>query len=255
MMDSFLTVATRFKGRQSLSCNDLEAIQSGHNDADDNNKQLRKYEKETSRSLARPRFLRSKSHDHCLETSAQSPNRIKSKSSSELVNAVDCQLAEIREKLAMLRKQDTDFHERMDSLTNSIGELTSQSSFTPSETSDGMLSDAEDDNGDDKNCIEDDWIIQNNIKSISTSFSSEVLNSMDLITSFREANNNIPAIKITPGSYKKKRSSKRSMRRSDPSLHESGKPLNSSTEPNRHSTCLADYIYLYGSGEEVSTLL
>lgn len=240
MMDSFLTaVSTRFKGRQSLSCNDLASIGSGYDDFD-SSKQPRKISNGTA---YRRRFSQSKSHS--VETFAPSisMDRVKSKSSSELADAVDIQLAQIREKLAMLRKQDTDFHERMDSLANSIGKLTSRSS---ADASDGMLSDVDhdiDDNDDGKNYTEDDQIIQDKIKSISTSFSNELLSS-------------IPTIKVTSGSYKRRRSSqRRSLRRSDPSLHESAELLDLSTESNRHSICLADYAYLYGSGKEVSTVL
>ena len=234
MMDSYLTATAGFKERQSLSCNNLAAIQSGCND-----KRLRKHAKDTS-SLTRPRFL---SHGHSPETSARSMNRSRSKSSSELVDAVDSQLAEIRGNLTMLRRQDTDFHKRMYSLTNSIGELTSRSSLPPSgETSDGMPSHTDDANGKDKSCTEDDRIIKNNTKIISKSFSSEVFKS-------------IPVIMVTSDSYKRRPSSTRSLRRYDPSLHESAKPLNLSTGSKRRGTCLTDYTYLYGSGEEVSTLL
>lgn len=244
-MDSFLTVVSRFGGRQSLSCNDLEAIDSGY----DSIKQKRKDTKDSTLPRACPRYLRSKSHSS--ESPAhQSVNRTKRpKSSSELVNSLDCQFAQIRENLAMLRKQDTNFHQRLDSLSNSIGELTSRSSLNSvshSENSDtlgGVLWDADDDNVEEKNCTEGDQIIQSKIESISTSFSSDVLNS-------------IPIIKVTTGSYeKKKRSSKRSSRGSDPSVHESANFLNVSTKSSRHSICLADYVYLYGSGEEVSTTL
>ena len=244
-MDSFLTaVSTRFKGRQSLSCNDLASIGSGYDDFD-SSKQLRKISKGTQAAAFRRRFSQSKSHS--VETFAPSisMDRVKSKSSSELADAVDIQLAQIREKLAVLRKQDTDFHERMDSLANSIGELTSRSS---ADTSDGMLSDADHDidydNDDGKNYTEDDQIIQDKIKSISTSFSNELLSS-------------IPTIKVTSGSYKRRRSSqrRRSLGRSHPSLHESAELLDLSTESNRHSVCLADYAYLYGSGKEGSTVL
>ena len=59
---------------------------------------------------------------------------------SELVNAVDSQLMQIKEELAAFRQQDTQFRERMDSLSGSVSELTSSrsslSSFTPSECSD-----------------------------------------------------------------------------------------------------------------------
>ena len=243
-MDSFLTVVSRFGGRQSLSCNDLEAIDSGY----DSIKQKRKDTKDSTLPRACPRYLRSKSHSS--ESPAhQSVNRTKRpKSSSELVNSLDCQFAQIRENLAMLRKQDTNFHQRLDSLSNSIGELTSRSSLNSvshsenSDASGGVLWDADDDNGEEKNYTEDNQTTQSKIEGICTSFSSEVLNS-------------IPIIKVTAGSYKKNRSSKRSARGSDPSVHESANFLNVPTKSSRHSICLADYVYLYGSGEEVSTTL
>jgi len=53
---------------------------------------------------------------------------------------VDAQLMQIKEKLAAFRDQDTQFRERLDSLNDSVSELTSSrsslSSFTPSECSD-----------------------------------------------------------------------------------------------------------------------
>ena len=67
-------------------------------------------------------------------------DRAKSTSNSELVNVVDEQLMEIREKLAAFRDQDTQFRERINLLSNSVGELVSArsslDSFTPSEYSD-----------------------------------------------------------------------------------------------------------------------
>jgi len=69
-----------------------------------------------------------------------SPDRAKSMSNSELVNVVDTQLMQIREKLAALREQDTELRDRMNSLSGSVSELTSSrsslSNFTPSECSD-----------------------------------------------------------------------------------------------------------------------
>ena len=70
-----------------------------------------------------------------------SSNRVsnRAKSNSELVNVLDAQLMQIREKLAAFREQDTEFRERMDSLNGSVSELASRSSlssFTPSECSD-----------------------------------------------------------------------------------------------------------------------
>jgi len=54
-------------------------------------------------------------------------------SNSELVNVVDAQLIQIREKLATLREQDIEFRERMDLLSDSVSELASQSSLSSSD--------------------------------------------------------------------------------------------------------------------------
>lgn len=54
--------------------------------------------------------------------------------SNELMNSVDAQLMQIREKLAAFREQDTRIRERMDSLSSSVSELTSQSSQSGSPT-------------------------------------------------------------------------------------------------------------------------
>ena len=72
-------------------------------------------------------------------TNVQSMDRAKSRSNDELVSDVDCQLTQIREKLAMMREQDVQFRDRMDSLSSSVSELASRSSlssFTSSECSD-----------------------------------------------------------------------------------------------------------------------
>lgn len=240
-MDSFLTVISRVKGKQSLSCNDLTAIGSEYDELDAI-KQLRKDSKDACWS----RFLRPKH--------AGSMDRTKSRSSNELVNTsvntLDFQLAQIREKLAMFREQDTEFHERMDSLSNSIGELASMSSlssFTSSETSDrasassDLTSFTDDDNEEldytAEDSAEDDQILKNEMESISKSFSSEVLDF-------------IPTIKVTGCGYNRKRSSRLSSSRSDPAIHESAKLLST----NRHSICSMDHAYLYCAGE-ISTIL
>ena len=72
-------------------------------------------------------------------TSAHLMDRVESRSNEELVDNVDHQLTQIREKLAMMREQDLRFRERMDSLSSSVSELASRSSlssFTSSECSD-----------------------------------------------------------------------------------------------------------------------
>lgn len=62
-------------------------------------------------------------------------DRVKSMSNSQLVINVDDQLIQIREKLAMFREQDNQFRERIKFLSDSVGELASRSSHTPSECS------------------------------------------------------------------------------------------------------------------------
>ena len=57
-------------------------------------------------------------------------------SNSELVNIVDAQLIQIRERLATLREQDIEFRERMDLLSDSVSELASQSSLSSFSLSD-----------------------------------------------------------------------------------------------------------------------
>ena len=70
--------------------------------------------------------------------SLPSPSSNRAKSNSELVNVVDEQLMQIREKLAAFRQQDIQLRDRMDSLNDSVSELASRSSISssPSECSD-----------------------------------------------------------------------------------------------------------------------
>ena len=72
------------------------------------------------------------------KTSFDSRQLLPSPSNSELINVVDEQLMQIREKLAAFRQQDTQFRERIDSLNDSVNELASRSSISssPSECSD-----------------------------------------------------------------------------------------------------------------------
>lgn len=235
-MDSFLTVVTRFKGKQSLSCNDLTAIDEYDNF--DTIKQLSKDSKDKSW----PRFFKPKS-------TGSSDESINSKNCSEIANTFDNQLAEIREKLAMFRQQDNEFHKRMRSLSNSIGDLaasrSSLNSFTHSEASDLMSGSNDDSDHKEQNntggITEDSRVIKATTGNLATSSTSKVVDS-------------VPTIKVT-GSYKRKRSSRRSLRRSDPAIHESARLLNSSMESNEHEMLKNDHVYFYGSAEEISTLL
>ena len=81
-------------------------------------------------------------------------NFTKNMNNSELVDSVDEQLMQIREKLAKFREQDTQLRERMNSLSDSVSELASQSSlssFTPSECSNlGSLDEVQSCTGEDE---------------------------------------------------------------------------------------------------------
>jgi len=82
-----------------------------------------------------------------------------SASNSELINIVDAQLMQIKEKLAAFREQDTKFRERMDLLSDSVSELSSSrssiSSFTPSDCSNlGSLDEAQRELPEEENSLE-----------------------------------------------------------------------------------------------------
>ena len=248
-MDSFLAVITRSKkrkleGKLSLSCGDLAALNAQFSESGDLGTIKQRKFKGSNIDLTStlPRFFKPKSSGSV--PTVESLDRNKSKSSSELVNDFDNQLAEIRSKLAMFREQDLKFHERMDSLSHSIGELASVSrsslnSFTPSEisaSSDLMLSNEEnyaDSDDDDEQNHGDELIMENEI---SSSFSSEVLSC-------------IPAIKVTSstlGRLNKRRGS------SDPVLHEAASLFKSSAPSVRpHSTYSTDSLH----EKEIITLL
>ena len=245
-MDSFLAIITRskkkFEGKLSLSCGDLAAIDSQYKVG---TIEQRKCSKGSTLDLSLPRFLRPKSAGF---SPTGSMDRTKSRSSNELVTDFDSQLAEIREKLAKFREQDVEFHERIDSLSHSIGELASRSSlnsFTPSEVSVASLSSDEYDSDseeeeegepEEEQNYKDDHTIEKEIETISKSFLSDVLNS-------------IPAIKVT--CHQRKLSKRR--KSSDPT--EAVRLLKSSVATERpHSICSSpDYEYL--CEESVSTLL
>ena len=238
-MDSFLAVITRskrkFEGKLSLSCGDLAALNSQYEEGGTIEK--RKYTKDASFDSSWPRFLRRKSAGLAAGSNTGSMDRTKSKSSSELANDFDCQLAEIKEKLARFREQDAEFHERMDSLNHSIGELASRTSLnssTPSAASNLFIDEDDSDSDVEQEQNYFDAGDENEIGTISNSFLSEVLNS-------------IPAIKVTCD----KKSLLRRRRSSDPTVHEAARSSIAAVRPR--SICSPDYGYLYE--EEVSTLL
>ena len=172
-MDS---VFKKTKGRLSFSCSDITNLESATVYDQFNLEQQSKDSRNTC-GCRLTRFLMPKPPD--------SLDRTMRKSCCKLKNNIDDQLAEIREKLAMFRKQDTKFRERIDSLSHSIGELASDRSslnnFTTSEDSMIFDNDAEEQN------FEEAEI---NGK-ICSSFSTEVLNS-------------IPNIKVTCYAGKKR---------------------------------------------------
>ena len=116
LFSAFMLRRTRSNSKQNSSCGDIPDLY-----------------------VSKKRMLKRASFDSRYSPSSPSSDRAKSMSSSELINVVDAQLMQIREKLAAFRQQDTQFRERMNSLNGSVSELASQSSvssFTPSECSD-----------------------------------------------------------------------------------------------------------------------
>lgn len=113
---------------------------------------------------------------------------------------LDGRLTDIKKNLAMFREQDTQLRVRMDSLSNSIEDLTpSSTSLTPSEASDSVTPQ----DADEEEHYKDDETIENDIKNLSDSFSREVFN-------------RLPSIAVT--CYKTRYAS-------DPSLRETVKHL------------------------------
>ena len=174
-----------------------------------------------------------------------SMDRVKSKSNSELVDVVDAQLMQIREKLATFREQDSQFRERMDSLSNSVSELTSRSSlssFTPSECSDlGSLDEASEEEEE----FDEQTIGQK-------AFSDEPPRLLRL-----------PTVRVTGKGYLHRRPAVKcfhTRQASDPSSMQSHKelPEEEEMETQRYSTYSADQainLYpQYNNAEEISTL-
>lgn len=239
-MDSFLAVITRskkrFDGKLSLSCGDLATLNSHYEEG--GTIERRKGTKDASLDRSWPRFLRTKPAGCVAGSETGSMDRTKSRSSSELANDIDCQLAEIKEKLTKFREQDAEFHERMDSLNHSIGELASRTSLNSSAPSDVYAASNFTDEDDSEDEVEQEQYFEpddeNEIGTIANSFSTEVLDS-------------IPAIKVTCD----KKNVLRRRRSSDPTVHEAAR--SSITAGRPRSIASPAYGYLYE--EEVSTLL
>ena len=179
MSHKYLTVNTMSKalgGKQSLSCGDIVALTSPTEHGQLGAKQRRSLKVEGE--FFKSRFLRVKS------SFSQSMDRGKSRSSSAL-DDIDRQMMQIKAKLSMFREQDIKFRERLDLLSNSIGDLASPSDSEASICSD-LMSPNQDyaSSSDDESC-EDDQRIEKEINNISMSFSSEVFS-------------RIPIIEVTP---------------------------------------------------------
>ena len=191
-MDPFLTVLTTSKRKQCLSCGDLADLASN---TDCNHSCFERPRKQSATAICPSihprRFLRQ------ISPPVHSMDRIKSRSCSELVNNIDCRLGEIKNTLAIFREQDVEFRKRIRSLSNSIEDLVSSRSSLASEGSNAsdLMVFAND---------KDDQIIENKIKAVSESFSSDVLNC-------------IPTIAITCHMARQT---------SDPTLHENGRERN-----------------------------
>lgn len=169
--------------------------------------------------------------------------RVKSSSNSELVDDVDYQLTQIREKLAMMREQDLQFRERMESLSTSVSELASRSSlssFTSSECSDlGSLDEVSE---------EEEWEEEQTIGQ--RTFSNERLL-------------RIPTIRVTGRQFNRPPLKCLHTRQSsDPSSMYSHRELPEENEAaidtQRHSTYSADQAMClypqYSNADEISTL-
>ena len=192
MSHSFLTVPMMFKalsGKQSLSCSDITSLTTATKQNHSQSKRRRSSLVRSADTLLH-RFVRPKSPlVHSMErTKTRTP------ASTPDLDDIDQRLLQIRKKLSMFREQDMEFRERLDSLSNSIDELASRSSLASDSLEDS------DDDIDECRYKDDDQTIGNDLKNVSMSFSSEVLNC-------------IPYITVTP--YK------RMWQSSDPSIHAS----------------------------------
>lgn len=122
--------------------------------------------------------------------------------SGSLVDNIDITLADIKQKLAMFREQDMKLRKRMNSLSNSIEDLTvTPSNSSPAHPSDEVVPDAADDAIEEqqyKDKDKDDQTIENKIKKLPQLYSDGVLK-------------HLPSIAVT--CYK-------TMYASTPSLHE-----------------------------------
>lgn len=192
--------------KKSSSCDNLTALSlyyADHDQAFSYCKDQMDF-KQRKKSLTLPRFSTQRLKSSLVRSGSMDRARM---NSGGLVENIDITLSDIRQKLAMFREQDIKFRKRMNSLSSSIEDLTpssGQSSPTPSEPVE-LVRDVitpSDDATEEQQC-KDDKSIENEIKNLSESFSSEVFN-------------RLPSIAVM---------CHRSMYASDPSLHETVKLL------------------------------
>ena len=172
---------------QSLSCSDITALKiaTKKSQSDNANEQRRKLlvkSRAQSRDTFIHRFLRPKSPlvRSMERTKKRTPAHSTPDPVYDRVDDIDQRLVQIRSQLSMFRKQDMDFRERLDSLSNSIDELASRSSLASDISDVTFPSDdaAEEYYYED----DDDQAFENNLTNVSMSFSSEMLNCIASIT-------------------------------------------------------------------------
>ena len=242
-MDTILSTFTFRRNSTTVkpfsSCNDLPDLYTANNVS-----KKRKNSKSSRYSPPSPSPL----------TNVQSMDHAKSRSNDQLVDNVDNQLTQIRERLALMREQDSEFRERMDSLSTSVSELASRSSlssftsrsslssFTSSECSDlGSLDEVSEE---EEECEEEQTIGQRK-------FSNERLLRIPTIrVSGRPHFNRLPVKCVHM-----RQSSDPSSMYSHPELPEENA---AATETQRHSTYSADQAMClypqYSNAEEISTV-
>ena len=179
MTHKFLAISKAL-GKQSLSCGDITTL-TKHEEAQTTSCSTPDSGARNCGTFLRSRFLRPKSALlHAVDL----------RRCSSPLDDIDRRLTEIKDKLSMFREQDLEFRGRLHSLSNSIDELAPRSSLSLSEAS------TPSDEANEEEIWEDeDQRIENKIKDVSMSLSSEVLNCIPVIevTSYKEQQSSDPA--------------------------------------------------------------
>ena len=162
----------------SLSCSDILALKitTKQSESDSANERRRKSVIKSKDTILH-KFLRPKSP--LVSATERTKKRTPASSTPDPVDDIDQRLVQIRTQLSMFREQDMDFRERLYSLSNSIDELASISSLA-SDVSDATI--PSDDAAEEYYYEDDDdQAIENDLKNVSMSFSSEMLNCISSI--------------------------------------------------------------------------